>query len=256
MSDSPVRAMEPDAQPINYSGWIVVGAPGLEIPARVLVGICEYCVARPAIEELYLYVMALLNEGAPEGPQLAIGLRLATELSPRDERALCDGLSTAAPPPNSGYSGLLVAVLHTEDQLRTVREHVAPLYRRGDPPTAWILQRKLVLPRSEGTDLAREPDSDRATGVVEFPVYTHGGFRSLPVFTSEAEFVNWQPQGGDWIALEARAVLEAFVDAMPADRIIVDNRSARAFAIDRDEARALLALDATTSTPDAPPPRT
>jgi hypothetical protein len=230
--------VNPDAQPINYTGPIVIGAPGREIPTPVLQGICAYCMAHPVIEELYLYVMALLSQGASKGPQLAIGLRLTEKLSPHDERALCDGLSPAAPPPDSGYEGLLVSVLD-DDKVQSVREHVAALYRRGDPPNAWILQRMLLVPRTEGTDLAWEAGSDRATGIVEYPVYTHAGFRSLPVFTSDADYARWRPQGGEWIAVQARSVLEAFVE-MPADRLVVDNQSPQAFAINRDEAAALL----------------
>jgi hypothetical protein len=236
--------VKPDEQPFNYSGPVLIGAPGREIPAPVLEGICEYCAARPVIDELYLYVMGLLSEDVAKGPELAIGLRLTDELLPQDERELCEGLSPAEPPPNSGYEGLLVSVLPDDEAVEEVRQHVAPLYRRGDPPHAWILQRRLFLPRTEQTERPSEPGLHHVSGSVGFAVITHAGFRSLPAFTSEAEFVRWRPQGGEWFAPAARGLLEAFL-RIQADRILIDNKSRHAFAIDRGQAQALLELAAT-----------
>ncbi|MGA2008311.1 MAG: SseB family protein [Solirubrobacteraceae bacterium] len=196
------------------------------------------------IDESYLYAMALLSEGVPEGPQLAIGLRLSEKLSPQDERELCDGLSPAAPPPGSGCEGLLVTVLRNDEDLENIRKHVAPLYRRGDPPHAWILQRMLFLPRTEQSELPREPGLHQVSGSVGLLVIPHAGVCSLPAFTSEAEFTRWRPEGGEWIAPPARGLLEAFL-RIQADRIVVDNKSQHAFAIDRGQAQALLELAAT-----------
>ena len=241
--------MPPDEEPLSYSGAVAVGAPGRELPAPVLAGICAYCAAHRVISESYLYVMALLSDGAaPKGPQLVIGLRLSEKLSPPEERRLCDGLSPAAPPPGSGYEGLLVSVLDTDEDVESVRKHVVPLYRRGDPPNAWILQRMLFLPRTEQTELRTEPGLHEVSGTVGFLVIPHAGVRSLPAFTSEAELTRWRPEGGEWIALPARRLLEASL-RIQADRIVVDNKSPHAFAIDRGHAQALLEL-ANTLPPD------
>jgi hypothetical protein len=234
----------PDEDPLSYSGPVATGAPGRDLPAPVLEGIRGYSAAHRVIVESYLYVMALLSDGAPKGLQLVIGLRLSEKLSPQEERRLCDGLSPAAPPPGSGYEGLLVSVLRTDDDVESVRKHVAPLYRRGDPPNAWILQRMLFLPRTEQSELPREPGLHEVSGSVGFLVIPHAGVRSLPAFTSEAELMRWRPEGGEWIALPARGLLEALLRDQ-ADRIVVDNKSQHAFAIDRGHAQALLELAAT-----------
>lgn len=236
--------MAPDERPINYSGHALIAAPGREIPPKVLEGICAYCTDRPVITELYLYAMALLSDEAREGPRLTIGLRLAERLTDQDEQTLCEGLAPAAPPPESGYGGLLVTVLRDDADVEIVRRHVLPLYRRGDPPHAWLLQRTLLLPRTEETELFPTGSGQHsASGTIGLPVISQDGVRSLPAFTTEAEFTRWRPGGEEWIGLPATTLLAAFLET-PADRIVVDNMSPHAFAVDRGAAQRLLAIAA------------
>ena len=61
----------------------------------------------------------------------------------------------------------------------------------------------------------------------------------LPAFTSEAELLRWHPEGGQWVALEGRVVLELLVQN-DWDRMVVDTASPNAFSITRAEAATLL----------------
>ena len=81
----------------------------------------------------------------------------------------------------------------------------------------------------------------RSNGPLEMvTVKDHDGMPVLPAFTSETELLRWHPEGSRNVSMFVADVLERFLSSDLA-RIVVDNRSERAFVIDRRDAQALLA---------------
>jgi hypothetical protein len=70
-------------------------------------------------------------------------------------------------------------------------------------------------------------------------VKDHDGIPVLPAFTSETELLRWRPEGSGYVSVFVADLLATFVRTDLA-RIVVDNSSERAFAIDRGDAQALL----------------
>jgi hypothetical protein len=63
----------------------------------------------------------------------------------------------------------------------------------------------------------------------------------LPAFTSERELARWKPQGGPYIALEGRVLIE-FLAASEWDRIVIDGAGAEPIGMTREAARELLGM--------------
>ena len=70
-------------------------------------------------------------------------------------------------------------------------------------------------------------------------VTDYDGLAVLPAFTSEAALLRWKPEGGPYLGLEGRFVIEVLARS-DWDRLVVDTESPNAFAITRAQALTLL----------------
>ena len=116
-----------------------------------------------------------------------------------------------------------------------------------------MLSQVLLVPMTaETTALPDVPDRwQEVSGTIGLPVFDRDGVRSVPAFTSVAEFARWAgSEDARYIALPAPGLFEIFLQS-PADRLVVDNAGNQAFVIDRDQARAL--LDVASAVPDDAP---
>ena len=105
---------------------------------------------------------------------------------------------------------------------------------------ATVLDRELLVLTPESDDEPRGSyvlEKDREVSVVL--VTDDEGRAVLPAFTSEAALLRWKPEGGRFIGLQGRVVIE-LLSRSEWDRIVVDTNSRNAFAVTRAQAIELL----------------
>lgn len=114
------------------------------------------------------------------------------------------------------------------------------LSRRRDPDDLLRTELLVPIPDTGALEVGRrvlEEAEDVTFVIVEDPE----GRLVLPAFTSERELQRWKPQGGPYIGLEGRVLIE-FLAASECDRIVIDGAGAEPIGMTREAARELVGV--------------